>query len=189
MKLELAEDDRPPAELSLEGYLHSNWRPDCDFVDGRAEERNLGTSAHSRAVTVLILMLADKQEPWSYLALPSLRMRVSPTRVRVPDLCVIQRGGPKEQVLTHPPLAAIDVLDEEDRLCATMEKLADYERFGVGHIWIIDPGAAHCLSICFRRASSGAGWCACRAGNADPRGAQRAVCGVAEVISLAGWVR
>ena len=38
LKLELAEDDRPPAILTLEEYLHHVWRPDCDFVDGRSEE-------------------------------------------------------------------------------------------------------------------------------------------------------
>jgi len=139
MKLQLAEDDRPPAALSLEEYLSSNWRPDCDFVDGRTEERNVGAFDHSRTVTVLIVMLADMREPWSVLALPSLRMRVAPARVRVPDLCVIERGAPHEQVLTHPPLAVIEVLDEGDRFTLTMEKLGDYWRFGVENIWIIDP--------------------------------------------------
>src|SRR5271157_4033850 len=115
MKPQLAEDDRPPAELTLEEYLHSNWRPDCDFVDGRSEERNVGTWNHSRTLTFLICTIGRDEEPWTVMALPSLRMRVSPTRVRVSDVCVIQRGCPEEQVLTHPPLAVIEILDEEDR--------------------------------------------------------------------------
>jgi Uma2 family endonuclease len=85
--------------------------------------------------------LSGKQEwnTWSVLPLPSLRIRVSPTRVRVPDVCVIQRGSGQEQILTHPPLAVIEVLDDEDRFCAQIEKFADFERFGVEHIWAIDP--------------------------------------------------
>ena len=52
---------------------------------------------------------------------------------------MISLDAPDEQVLKHPPLVVIEVLDEEDRFCATMEKLADFARFGVEHIWIIDP--------------------------------------------------
>jgi Uma2 family endonuclease len=141
MRLELAEDDRPPAELSLEEYFSSNWRPDCDFVDGHTEERNVGAFDHSCVVTYLLWALSGKQEwkDWRVMPLPGLRMRVSPTRVRVPDVCVIARCGARDQVLTHPPLAVFEVLDEEDRFSAMMEKLADYSRFGVEHIWIIDP--------------------------------------------------
>lgn len=145
MKLELAEDDRPPAELSLEEYLHSNWRPDCDFVDGLTEERNVGTFDHSCVVSYLLWALSGKQE-WKngpVMPLPGLRMRVSPTRVRVPDVCVIARGGPREQVLTHPPLAVFEVLDDEDRFSAMMRKLEDFARFGVGYIWVIDPAHRH----------------------------------------------
>ena len=141
MKLELAEDDRPPAELSLEEYLHSSFRPDCDFVDGRSEERNVGLFNHSALITALMVSMHRKRREWNAQVLPSLRMRVSPTRVRVPDLCLISNDAPKEQILTHPPLVVIEVLDEEDRFCATMEKLADFERFGVQRIWIVDPKA------------------------------------------------
>jgi Uma2 family endonuclease len=139
MKSQLAEDDRPPAALSLEEYLSSSWGPDCDFVDGRTAERNVGTFPHALTVTHLICTINDRRDAWAALALPSLRIRVSPTRVRVPDVCVIARGGPREPVLSYPPLAVIEVLDDEDRFSSTMEKLADFERFGVGHIWVIDP--------------------------------------------------
>jgi Uma2 family endonuclease len=73
------------------------------------------------------------------LPLPSLRTRVAATRIRCPDVCVLRRGGPKEQILSTPPLAVFEVLEPEDRFSAMMEKLADFDRFGVGHIWLIDP--------------------------------------------------
>jgi Uma2 family endonuclease len=52
---------------------------------------------------------------------------------------VLQRGESKEQILTTPPLAVFEVLEPEDRFLAMMEKLADFDRFGIGHIWLIDP--------------------------------------------------
>jgi Uma2 family endonuclease len=139
MKFELAEEDQPPAELSLEEYLNSSFSPDCDFVDGRSEERNVGVFNHSALVGAIMVAMHLKRHEWNAQVLPSLRMRVSPTRVRVPDLCLISHDAPKENILTHPPLVVIEVLDEKDRFCATMEKQADFERFGVQRIWIIDP--------------------------------------------------
>ncbi len=139
MKLQLAEDDRPPAELTLDEYMHSSFSPDCDFVDGRSEERNVGIFNHSALVTALMVAMHGKRNDWNAEVLPTLRMKVSPTPVRVPDLRLISRDAPDEQVLTHPPLIVIEVLDEKDRFLATMEKLADFERFGVERIWLVDP--------------------------------------------------
>jgi Uma2 family endonuclease len=139
MKPQLAEDDCPPKTLSMGEYLSTVWRPDCDFVDGRSEDRNIGEYNHSRMVMGLIAQLADQEDTCRVFALPSLRLRVAPARVWVADLCLIQRGGPVEQVPTHPPLAVFEVLSGEDRFSRFLEKLEDYRRFGVGNIWVIDP--------------------------------------------------
>ena len=136
---QLAEDDRPPAALTMEEYYRQVWRPDCDFVDGRCEERNVGTFHHSTIVTMLLWKLSDPQMPRRVLPLPGLRLRVSPTRVRVVDVCVLEQNSSPEQVPTHPPLAVVEVLEQDDLFCATMEKLRDYDRFGVSRIWVIDP--------------------------------------------------
>ena len=34
-------------QISVEEYLHTAYRPDCDYVDGVVEERNLGERDHS----------------------------------------------------------------------------------------------------------------------------------------------
>jgi Uma2 family endonuclease len=142
-QLELAEDERPPAELTLDEYLHSSWSPDCDFVDGRTEERNVGKWPHASVVTSLLWILSGKEDfkACPVLPLSSLRLWVAPTRIRVPDVSVLPRKGPHEQIPTRPPLAIIEVLEEEDRFSATMEKLGDFDRFGVEYIWLIDPEA------------------------------------------------
>ena len=139
MKPQLAEDERPPATLSLREYLTSIWHPDCDFVDGQTEDRNVGSLDHSIMIRSLLWMLTDKREPWELMALPSLRMCVAPTRIRVPDICVIQRNNPREKILTHPPLIATEILDNEDRAGAMLEKLDDYCRFGIEHVWLVNP--------------------------------------------------
>ncbi len=88
---------------------------------------------HSATVSWLLWILTHKQEPRQYLALPTSRMRVAPTRVRLLDVCVIERAGPREQVLTHPPLAVIEVLDEEDSFTAFIGKALLHES-SEGHL-------------------------------------------------------
>ena len=87
----------------------------------------------------MMIAMHNKHDEWKAQVIPGLRLRVSPTRVRVADLCLIGDDAPDEQIPTHPPILVIEVLDEEDRYGATMEKFDDYERFGVEYIWLVDP--------------------------------------------------
>lgn len=96
VKLELAEDDRPPATLTLEEYLHHVWRPDCDFVDGRSEERNVGILNQQIVITAMMVAMHNKHDEWRAQVIPGLRLRVSPTHVRVADLCLISDDAPDE---------------------------------------------------------------------------------------------
>lgn len=66
------------------------------------------------------------------------RIRVSPTRYRVPDLCVYETE-PEEQVFHTPPLLAVEILSPEDRMSRMQQKLEDYHRMGCAHIWVLDP--------------------------------------------------
>lgn len=84
VKLELAEDDRPPATLTIEEYLHQVWRPDCDFVDGRSEERNVGILNQQIVITAMMVAMLNKRNEWRARVIPGLRLRVSATRVPWP---------------------------------------------------------------------------------------------------------
>lgn len=73
------------------------------------------------------------------LVRPELRVRVSPTRFRVPDVTILDRARPIEQIITYPPLAVFEILLPEDRIQRMLRKLADYEAMGMAEIWVIDP--------------------------------------------------
>ena len=49
------------------------------------------------------------------------------------------RSLPREQILTHPPIAVFEVLSPEDRMSRMMRKLADYEAMGIKTIRVIEP--------------------------------------------------
>jgi Uma2 family endonuclease len=114
--------------VSVQEYLHTPYQPDCDYVDGVVVERNLGEYDHAKLQGELQLHVY-----------PSLRMQVSSTRFRVPDLCVVVGEEPKEQILTQPPFLCIEVLSVEDRLNAQQKRCRDFVTFGVPYVWILDP--------------------------------------------------
>ena len=75
--------------ISVEEYLATSYRPDCDFVDGQLIERNLGTKDHSKlqrevlvvsrsAAGVAAYRLPGTASTGGPAALPN------PRRVRVP---------------------------------------------------------------------------------------------------------
>jgi len=128
-----------PEFVSVREYLTTSYRPDVDYVDGRLEERNVGEHDHGYLQLLLGTLFTNHREAWGVRAVTDVRMQVSPTHFRVPDLLVLRANAAKEQILTHPPLIVIEILSPEDRLGRFQDRIADYVAFGVEHIWIIDP--------------------------------------------------
>jgi len=120
-------------------YLRTSWSPDREFVDGQIEERNLGEKEHSIIQRFLTVLFAIKRTEWGVEVFPELRTQTQARRFRVPDVLVMRAGDKFERYVTQPPLIAIEILSPEDTLHAMHEKAAEYRRFGVEHIWIINP--------------------------------------------------
>ena len=120
-------------------YLSTSWSPDREFVDGRIEERNLGEKEHSIIQRYLTVLFALKRAEWGVEVFPELRTQTASRNFRVPDVLVVRKGDSFERYVTRPPLIAVEILSPEDRLSAMQEKAAEYLRFGIENIWIIDP--------------------------------------------------
>ena len=132
-------EDPQPEFVSVREYLTTSYRPDCDYVDGRIEERNVGEFDHSYLQTLLAHLFMNHQQEWGVRPLTDLRVQTMPTHFRVPDLTVLRTETPREQILTHPPLLVIEILSPEDRLSRFTERTDEYLEFGIEHIWIVDP--------------------------------------------------
>jgi Uma2 family endonuclease len=126
-------------QVSLEEYLGTDYEPDCDYIDGELEERNLGEQDHSAVQAFLIKWLALHEQRWKVEAYPEIRLRIAPRRVRVADIAFLPLGRAFEAVLTTPPVAIIEVLSPEDRVSRYQARLDDYRAMGVANIWVIDP--------------------------------------------------
>ena len=59
--------------------------------------------------------------------------------MRIPDVCVTLGPKPPEVVLVSPPFLCIEILSPEDRMNRIQQRMDDYLRFGVPHVWLIDP--------------------------------------------------
>jgi Uma2 family endonuclease len=126
--------------VPLSEYLATSYRPDRDYVDGELLERNLGEREHALLQLILGSTFRNNRQVWNITAMTELRVQVSPTRFRVPDICVLRADAPREQVVTHPPLLVVEILSKDDTLRAMRERVDDYVVFGIQHIWLLDPG-------------------------------------------------
>ena len=124
--------------VDLANYLETTYRPDCEYVDGELRERNVGKFEHARLQSLLAGWLINHEGEWGIISCTKQRVRISRTRVRVPDLVAIL-PGPQPEVLVDQPLLVIEILSPDDSYADTQERAEDYRTMGVETVWIIDP--------------------------------------------------
>jgi len=124
--------------LAVEEYLASSYEPDCDYVDGHIEERNLGETAHATLQLKIGSYLLVNYGREGVAVGTEWRIRVSSTRIRIPDVCVVL-GDSTEEVPTKPPFLCIEVLSPEDRMSPVEKRIQDFLLMGVPYVWLLDP--------------------------------------------------
>jgi Uma2 family endonuclease len=124
--------------VSVEEYLNTSYRPDCDYVDGVVEERNLGERDQSRLQHRLERFLGALEDRLGIFVLPQQRVQVKPTRFRIPDICVM-RSPTDEQIIRTAPFLCIEILSPRDTVAGTQERVDEFLRMGVSFVWVINP--------------------------------------------------
>lgn len=125
--------------VSVQEYLATCYRPDRDYVDGELQERNLGEQPHSLTQTSLSAFLFNRRAQWGIRVLTEQRVQVSPTRFRIPDICVLPASASRDPVVRQAPFLCIEILSSEDRVSRLNERLSDYFQMGVRYVWVLDP--------------------------------------------------
>ena len=127
------------ALITASEYLRMSFEHDAEFVDDHIEERTVGERDHSALQKKLLFLLSAMQcEPY-FEPFQELRVQVSPSRFRVPDLTLVAAGAPDEQIVRTPPLLCIEVLSPEDTMSRTLVRVRDFLAMGVPEVWIVDP--------------------------------------------------
>jgi Uma2 family endonuclease len=125
--------------ISVEEYLSTSYRPDCDYIDGKVQERNMGETPHAGLQTFFGWFFRTHQQEWRIEVFSEQRVQVLESRFRIPDVSVISQDTPYERIVRTPPLLCIEILSSEDRMREIQERLNDYARMGVQCSWVIDP--------------------------------------------------
>jgi Uma2 family endonuclease len=99
--------------IPLDDYLGTSYKADREYVDGEVRERNVGKYQHARMQALLAAWFGSREMDWGIVGGIAQRVRVSESRVRVPDLVVLTAGA-QPDVLTDPPLLVIEIRSPDD---------------------------------------------------------------------------
>jgi Uma2 family endonuclease len=141
--------------ITVEDYLRMSADPDCEYVAGVVEERPVGEYDHSTWQTILAAFFTSKAAQWGIKARTELRVQVKSDSFRVPDVTLLRRDAPREQIITHTPVAVFEILSPEDSMTKMLDKLADYEQMGIAAIWVIEPKKQTYYRYCEGRLAPG----------------------------------
>lgn len=130
---------RPQFATRLDYYLQTDFRPDCDYVDGEILERNVGDREHSFLQLKISMLVSEHEREWGVAVYPKHRVQVAQDRFRIPDVCVISARDPFEKIITRPPILCVEIMSSEDRWARITERFEDYRRMGVPSLWAVDP--------------------------------------------------
>ncbi len=125
--------------VTVEQYLSTMYHPDCDYIDGHLEERNLGEFDHNRIQKRLLVFFTQKEAEWDVECIQEQRLQVSAKNYRVPDFMVLSGTFYQEQIVRTAPILIVEVLSPEDTLKRLLRKVKDYVAIGIQHIWVFDP--------------------------------------------------
>jgi Uma2 family endonuclease len=124
--------------IPLHEYLETSYRPDREYVDGEIRERNVGKYEHARVQALLARWFGNHEHEWGVQVVTEQRVRVSATRIRIPDVALLPLNA-QPDVIVEPPLLVIEILSPDDSYSDTQERAQDYRTMGVETVWIIDP--------------------------------------------------
>ena len=128
-------------QIGVEEYLGLVFddRPEPDYVDGEVVERSLPTPIHSQIQALLAVFFAALSTRVRLVMMSELRVRIEPRLFRVIDFTVYLGSRPEGRFAEAPAFVAIEIVSPDDRRGRLKERLEDYRRWGVPHIWLVDP--------------------------------------------------
>jgi Uma2 family endonuclease len=127
--------------ISVEEYLATPYRPDCEYVEGEIRERNVGEYDHGRMQAMLAAVFMRREKQWGVRVIVEQRVQVRVNRFRVTDLCVLERSQKPTPIIYTPPFLCIEILSPGDTLYSMQERIDDYLAFGVPYVWVINPAS------------------------------------------------
>ncbi len=124
--------------VSIEEYLRTSYRPDVEYIDGELKQKPVVGFAHEETQGFIFKWFSDHYQEWNIRCAVETRTRVSPERVRLPDVVVVAAQDRRKTELNRPPIIALEVLFPSDSYQDLKRRAADLENMGVRNVWLID---------------------------------------------------
>jgi len=122
--------------VPIETYLSTSWDPDCEYVDGRLIERNVGEYNHG-FLELIIGMALRARGLRTYV---ETRLQIRQGRFRIPGVMALapgqKRSGTYQQ---ETPYIVVEIVSPDDRISEMAEKLQDYFEKNVPNVWVVAP--------------------------------------------------
>ena len=126
--------------ISPEEYLSMSFGDrEPEYVRGELIYRPMPDYAHAFIQMMLGSMLIQALSAQGYTVLSELRSRLAPDNYRLPDIAVYGPGQQAEPVPSEPPRIAIEIISKDESHSEMLQKLEDYQAWGVANIWTVDP--------------------------------------------------
>ena len=100
--------------ISVEEYLRTSYRPDCDYVDGEVLERNVGEKSHAKLQKAILLFLSAREKELGIWVIQEQRVQVAPS-VFASLTSASPWASQTNKFFTKPPFICIEILSPEDR--------------------------------------------------------------------------
>src|SRR5580700_6584215 len=128
-------------QIGVEEYLGLVFpdRPEPDYVHGEVVERALPTLVHAQIQALLVLLFGRLLPKIHLTLLTEPRLQIEPDLFRVVDFAVCRGARPEGRYATSAVYIAIEIVSPDDRYNDLTERLEDYRRWGVAHVWLVEP--------------------------------------------------
>lgn len=140
--------DHPPPGTATEAdvlRLHAEDKRLCELINGVLVEKAVGAYESLLAIHIAFLLqkFVESHDLGVVLGADGM-LRLSPGRVRIPDVCFIAwqqlpgRMFPREPIPSLHPDLAVEVLSESNTKAEMHSKLHDYFNSGTRLVWYLD---------------------------------------------------
>jgi hypothetical protein len=92
--------------VPLSEYLAKTYDPDCEYVEGVLQERNVGEIEHTEAQSALNAYV--RTQVGGFWSAVEVRVQIKADRFRIPDVTIVRGGKPPGRVITAPPEVAVE---------------------------------------------------------------------------------
>ena len=117
--------------------LYQDCKPSCELIEGRLEQKALGSKRHAALQGILFRMLQEL----GFRSYVELSLAISEDWEPIPDVAGVVGPETDEVYQSEPPAVAIEILSPSDRFTLLDQKCRRYAGWGIRDILVFDPVA------------------------------------------------